>query len=182
MEEAEELLQTPAVELDIRDIQGMVESKASMFAAYGEAARVMLWKFHNQTPIAGSWEHDGQPRSVTLTWEAPTFDMIIANGNELDATEEGAYAIAIAIAAKLNFRVIGRVYQGSGADLLMVPVGEPANDFYRLEVSGIARDGQDASIRLDQKLRQLRDGDYRRPGVAVVARFETLEILSGCQT
>jgi hypothetical protein len=63
----------------------------------------------------------------------------------------------------------------------MVKKGEPMNDYYRLEVSGIARiNAESPERRLAGKISQLGRGavDLPRPGVAVVTRFEDLGIHS----
>ncbi len=106
-------------------------------------------------------------------------DVLASHGNEKDATEYGAYAVAIAVAHDLGFKVIGRTHQGSGTDWLMIREGEPANDYYKLEVSGIARINKEKpESRLSSKVAQGSHGDLQRPGVAVVARFEDLRIVS----
>lgn len=124
--------------------------------------------------------HDGSNRKVELIWDEPSADDHAAHANELDATERAAYALAMAVAAQLGFRVIGRVHHGSGADWIMVPRGEPANDYYKLEVSGVARisPANSPESRLVAKLAQGSRGDYERPGIAVVARLEDARILS----
>jgi hypothetical protein len=62
----------------------------------------------------------------------------------------------------------------------VVPRGEPLNDRYKLEVSGVARVhvGNDPATRLRVKVTQGIGGDLTRPGLAVVARFEDALILS----
>jgi hypothetical protein len=89
---------------------------------WSEAAAVMLSIFH-AVPPPGT--------AMSVRWDA----------NEKDATEAGAYAIAVAAANHNGFIVRRRAHQGSGADFLMVRRGEPDNDFVKLEVSGIARGG-----------------------------------------
>jgi hypothetical protein len=44
--------------------------------------------------------------------------------------------VAIATVHELGYAVVRRTRQGSGCDYLMVPKGEPENDFLKLEVSG----------------------------------------------
>ncbi|MEM9455672.1 MAG: hypothetical protein AAGF11_15930 [Myxococcota bacterium] len=61
----------------------------------------------------------------------------------------------------------------------MTRSGEPANDFFKLEVSGVARGHERLRSRLGEKLRQLSKGDLARPGIAVVVGFEAAQILIG---
>jgi hypothetical protein len=61
----------------------------------------------------------------------------------------------------------------------MVPKGEPPNDYYRMEVSGIARcNTEKPEDRLAEKVAQLAKARLPRPSLAVVARFEDMRILS----
>jgi hypothetical protein len=170
--------------LDMRDLSAFSSSTRALLTACSEAATVMLWKFHSSPRSQGLWEHGtaGHPLGVILTWAEPSTEVLASHGNEKDATEYGAYAIAIAIALAdhLGFKVLGRAHQGSGTDWWMIRKGEPANDYYKLEVSGIARISRDKPEgRLSKKAAQGSGGDLQRPGVAVVGRFEDLRILSG---
>lgn len=83
------------------------------------------------------------------------------------------------VADQLGFKVVTRLHHGSGADWVVVPKGEPHNDSYKLEVSGMARVGAEKpEARLREKVNQAMQGDYSRPGLAVVARFQDALILS----
>ncbi len=165
--------------LDVRDLTPFCSATLGQLTACAEAASTMLWKFHAAPRTPGRWEVDGDPVEVEVLWNEPSRNVLETYGNEKDATEYAAYALAIAVADRLGFEVLGRARQGSGADWFMVPRGEPANDYYRLEVSGIARiDTEKPEHRLAAKIAQLKKADLPRPGVAVVARFEDLRILS----
>lgn len=173
------------IELDLRDLSAFSSSTRALLTACSEAASVMLWKFHSSPRSPGRWEREVTlscpegPVEVAVLWDDPAPEALVSYGNEKDATEYGAYAIAIALADHLGFKVLGRTHQGSGTDWLMVRKSEPANDYYRLEVSGIARINKEKPKgRLDKKVAQGRGGDMQRPGVAVVARFEDLQIVS----
>lgn len=174
------------VQIDLRSLESYASFRSGNLASFVEAARVMLWKFHDVPPpdTAGMWTHDGAGQDVELAWEEPSEHDQAAHANELDATECAGYAVALAIANQLGFRVIGRVHHGSGADWIMVPRGEPTNDYYKLEVSGIARVSPTnrPEDRLVAKVAQASRGDYERPGIAVVARFEDARILSASWT
>ena len=108
---------------------------------WAEAASVMLHKFHAVPPPPTSIQVvlDGSTTTMSIEWDAPSHQAMADHANEKDATEDGAYAIAVAAAHHHGYFVKRRTHQGSGADLLMTRVGEPDNDFVKLEVSGIAR-------------------------------------------
>jgi len=168
-----------AVTLDVRSLEPFASFRSAVLDAIVEAASVMLSKFRQAPPSPGAWTHDGVSREVSILWNSPTQDLLMAHANEKDATEDGAYAIAIALADRLGFQVVGRVHQGSGADWLLIPKAGPENDCYKLEVSGMARIGKEKpEARLRLKLEQGRGGDYNRPGIAVVVRFEDAMLLS----
>jgi hypothetical protein len=158
--------------------------KSSELDALAEAARVILWQLHDVPPpnTGGTWKHDGgEAGDVELEWSEPTRDEHAMHADEIDALEKAAYAVALAIAWRLDFVVLGRVHRGSGADWLLVPKGEPANDYYKLEVSGIDKihPANTPARRLKEKAHQGATGrDYQRPGLAIVTRFEDVLILS----
>jgi hypothetical protein len=171
--------------LDLRTLRAMSSASPTMLAFYAETASVMLWRFHAphkslelaETP--GTWHRGEQSIPVILLWNEPTMEVLHSHGNEQDATEQGAYALAIAVADALGFHVLGRAHHGSGSDWIMIPRGEPTNDYYKLEVSGMARAGTESpASRLAAKVQQGSNGDLRRPGVAVVARFQDAAIFS----
>ncbi len=173
------------IELDVRDLTLFSSATRALLTSCSESASVMLWKFHSSPRSLGRWEHEetfdfgAEGVEVAVLWDEPGPDVLASHGNEKDATEYGAYAVAIAIANNLGFKVIGRTHQGSGTDWLMIREGEPVNDYYKLEVSGIARINKEKpSARLRNKVDQGSGGDMQRPGVAVVARFEDLRIVS----
>lgn len=183
------------ITLDVRDPGAFAASRSVMYTALAEAARVMLWKFHDVPPpnTHGTWTlesniewigripvfNEAREEQVEIAWEAPTEADQAAHANELDATEFAAYAVALAVADQLGFRILARMQHGSGADWVMVPRGEPANDYYKLEVSGMARIGAERpEARLRAKREQGSGGDYNRPGLAVVVRFEDATVLS----
>ena len=146
---------------------------------WAEAATVMLFKFHQvpppRTTMSLAWNQ--QECSLHVHWARPDVRALESHANEKDATEAGAYAVAIAAAHHNGYVVRRRAHQGSGADLLMVRCGEPDNDFIKLEVSGIARGG-DIDGRVSQKTDQVAGGDLSRPGVALVVHFEAAAIVA----
>jgi hypothetical protein len=169
--------------LRLQDLSKFASFKAAELDACAEAARVVLWQFHDVPPpnTAGTWTHDGQAIGVHMEWSEPSEDELFAHAaNEIDVAEDGAYAVAMAVVAELGFRVVARIHHKSGADWVMVLRGEPANDYFKLEVSGIGKISSTnrPTTRLRQKVKQGSGGDYNRPGVAVVARFEDALVLS----
>jgi hypothetical protein len=173
------------IELDVRDLSAFSSATRALLTMCSECASVMLWQFHSSPRSLGYWEHDEKlsflddPIEVAVLWAEPGLDALESHNNEKDAKEYGAYAIAIAIADHLGFKVLGRTHQGSGTDWLMIRKGEPASDYYKLEVSGMGRINKEKpEARLRNKVDQGSGGDMQRPGIAVVARFEDLRILS----
>ncbi len=159
--------------IDLQALHTVCAFTANTTNFWSDAATVMLNKFHPEPPppTVMAVVHDGAASTMHLTWTAPAARTQEDHANEKDATEHGAYAIAIAAVHHRGYRVCRRTHQGSGADLLMVRDGEPQNDFVKLEVSGIARDGS-VTARLKEKVAEVRGGDLRRPGVAAVVRFK----------
>ncbi len=167
------------VDAHLMDLARVCHLSPALLAMWSEAAAVMLSTFHPVPPPATvmSLRWDTTTCSLRVHWDDPGLRARESHANEKDATEAGAYAIAVAAANHNGFVVRRRAHQGSGADLLMVRRGEPDNDFVKLEVSGIARRGSVAS-RLKIKVEQVGGGDLDRPGVALVVHFEAAEIVA----
>ena len=163
--------------LDLTRLTDISSVTRPVLEAHAEAAFVMLHRYHPGPPTLGTWQRSSVTTEVTLVWETPSEAMSLTHSNHKDATEEGAYAIAIAIADASGFKVIGRTYQGSGADWLMIPRTGPQDEFFKLEVSGIAEGGTPEG-RLMAKMEQGQRGDLDRPGIAVVVRFQDAQIRS----
>lgn len=166
--------------LDLTKLSSISSVSERVLGAHAEAASVMLERFHAPPPppTGGTWHDSGKDDvSVSVFWEEPTLDAKRSHANDKDATEEGAYAVAVAIAHEAGFRVVARTFHGSGCDWVMVPHGEPENDYYKLEVSGV-EEGGSPGARLTSKVKQGRAGELERPGMAVVVRFEDVRILT----
>jgi hypothetical protein len=145
-----------------------------------EAASVALDACHGAAPVAGGWHVGGlvpAEHAFQLNWAPATEQMRASHANDTDATEDGAYAIAIAAMEASGFRVFARAKQRSGADYLMAPVGGSDEEFLKLEVSGIWRDG-DWGARLRVKTMQVRKG-IQRPGCAMVVHFAEPRVAVG---
>lgn len=151
-----------------------------LVATYVEAASVVLEKLHTVPPHQANytWHQDATARNGVLTWLEVDDRTRRTHGNNKDATEYGAYAVAIAAMTARGYRLLGRLHQGSGADYYMVKDGEPEENYIKLEVSGIFSNG-DLFARLREKIEQGGGGNLRRPGVAVVVKFQQPAVAVG---
>lgn len=147
-----------------------------------DAACVMLSKFHESPLMVGIGWQEVDLENLELAWTAPDVQTQMTHANELDATEDGAYAVSFAVATHAGYTVGRRAHHGSGADYLLTRQGEPENDFLRLEVRGIARikptDRKLLARALEDKVKQLGRGDLDRPGIAMVVGFEYAQVLA----
>jgi hypothetical protein len=151
-------------------------------AAFGEAARLCLDRHHASPQqlllIDGIAETQG-----LAEWE--TADQRIQDGwaNEDDATEYGAYGLALAAAELTRGLVaIRRAETRTGVDYYLGPPNSTADDLetsLRLEVSGTDK-GSDAVIqaRLREKLKQAESGTSNLPAIATVVGFAALKIVT----
>jgi hypothetical protein len=169
----------------MRNLTAISSATPGQLLARSEAAFILLWRFHGKPPTDGQWEHgetntsQGSPVDVEVQWDQPPEHWLGSYLNDLKTVERAAEAVAIAIADQLGFKVLGEVYHGSGADWLMIPKGEPGNDYYKLEVSGMMDvNAETPERRLRMKVAQSQRGDLQRPGMAVVVRFADMRILS----
>jgi hypothetical protein len=149
--------------------------------AYTDAARVCLDR-HHAPPIAFSVADDGRARQVRLQWDVTDERCRAAYANEIDTTEYGAYACAIAaVEITRGLFAVRRAEARSGADYYLAPDGMPLNDLercFRLEVSGVDR-GASAVVaaRLEEKIEQARNGESNLPALAAVVGFKAQLIL-----
>lgn len=141
-----------------------------------DAASVMLDEFHDP-PKVGILDFGREEQGIDLHWDPPSSSVRAAHANERHATEDGAYAVAFAVAIECGYQVRRRAHHGSGSDYLLTRVGEPAGDLVKLEVSGVARGSARLRSRLHQKMNQLERGDLLCPGLAVVVGFESARVL-----
>jgi hypothetical protein len=141
-----------------------------------EAARVMLDSFHSVAPASGTWTSESGSAKTEIHWTAATSAMKSSHANSKDATEDGAYALAVLAADRLGLRVLGRAPQGSGADWFVEDPRRPTQ-LMKLEVSGIASGGAPGA-RLGRKVEQAMGGAIAAGGLAVVFRFEDASLYS----
>lgn len=159
------------ITLDLNDHAPWAKLSAGSRLALTEAAAVMLTSHHAAGTCNGIWNHGGNPLPQRVTWSLPNQISQASHGNAKDATEHGAYAIAIHAAAHLGWRVCGRLQQGSGADWWLLDPNE--GKAVKLEVSGI-NEGGSPETRFKQKIAQAKGG-VTSPGwggMAFVFRFQ----------
>jgi hypothetical protein len=154
---------------------------------YTEAARVCLDR-HHTSPVDFSVDNAGARRDTVAEW-MPADDKIKgAWANDIDTTEAGAYACALAAVELSNGMVaIRRAETKTGADYYIAPPGVELEDLencYRLEVSGV--DNGTISVihqRLRAKLEQAKEGSSNLPAIASVVGFrERLVLLQELQS
>ncbi len=163
------------------DIDRLPESAPPSLAATlftAEAARHMLALHHAPSPpdttgTLRDWNDTTVPLGVWWTASADPYAPQ-THANLKDAAEHGAYGLAIAVMRALGYRVLGRAWQGSGADWLLLKEGAGEEEHIRLEVHG-TNEGAGLERRLGEKADQLR----RRPGpgFAFVVRFSDVRVL-----
>ncbi len=115
-------------------------------------------------------------------WEPADARIQSAWANEIDATEAGAYAFALAaVELSEGFFAVRRAETRTGADYYIAPYGktiEDLEDCLRLEVSGTDT-GNEAIVerRLKEKVRQAIKGDSNLPAMATVVGFQAALII-----
>lgn len=148
----------------------------AVLGCFTEAAFVSLARFHSPSTTRGEIRWSTEEGPLELEWAPPTPAQLASHANQIDATEQGAYAVAIGAVQEVGgYEVIGRAHHASGADLLMLPDGGSEDDLVRLEVSGTC-DHSEVPRRLQSKMDQLGRGDLHRPGVAAVVSFDRLRV------
>ena len=162
---------------------------AALWKSWTEAAAVSIERFHAPPPPqhACTVSRGEVDLALSVVWPPTDATMRASHANEIDATEMGAYAVAIAaVHAVDGWRAVKRAQHATGADLIMAKVEDP-DGFVKLEVSGVAAgtgpSGHGAlRTRLKQKQAQVRVGDLARPGFAAVVGFEALRVLISAVT
>ncbi len=142
---------------------------------YVEAARVCLDR-HHAPPVRFNIENGGRVCQAVVLWcvtDARTRD---AWANQIDTTEAGAYAFALAaVELTEGLYAVRRAETLTGADYYVAPSTHDPEDLegcLRLEVSGTSSaDPGDVSGRLRQKLSQAKGGRSNLPALAAVIGF-----------
>jgi hypothetical protein len=150
--------------------------------AYCEAAEVCLGR-HHQPPKPFSLTHNGVASSADTNWSSPSQQLQAQWANTIDATEAGAYCVALAaIELTSGLYAIFRAETQSGADYYLGPFGAEPDDLenlIRLEVSGIDTATPALVLaRLNKKIEQLKNGASNTPGIASVVGFSQLVVAS----
>ena len=160
-------------------IKGLSERHVGVTPALGEvyeeAARVCLDR-HHSSPQEFMVADNGVSTTANVDWVSADARTRNAWANTDDATEAGAYCLALASAeATRGLVAVGRAKKLSGVDYLLGAPGLQVEDFetvMRLEVSGT--DEGNASvirIRLRQKLEQANRVETNPPALATVVGF-----------
>lgn len=140
-----------------------------------EAARVCFDR-HHESPVRFVIVDRGNESFATLAWLPCDERTRAAHANEIDATEAGAYACAIASAELIRgLYAVRRAETLTGADYYLAPAGAVSGDLedcIRLEVSGTDK-GEISSMRgrLSEKVAQAKAGQSNLPAIAAVVGF-----------
>lgn len=153
---------------------------ASMGDTFAEAASVCFCRFHTP-PVKITVSCDQQDSLRIADYTAPNVRVCNAHANEIDATENGAYGVSLAVLENIKGLVaVKRAETLTGADWYVLPLGVESEDFedcIRLEVSGISTgDSKSVQQRLRQKVEQTRRGASNLPAMAVVVGFQVREV------
>jgi len=152
----------------------------SIAGSYLEAARVCLDRHHG-SPKEFTLENNRVESVAKVEWEAADSRIQAAWANVDDATEAGAYVLAIAATELLNGMIaVHRAETRTGADYYIAPAGEKLEDlehWWRLEVSGTHSEKSEVKRRLRVKLEQARQGKSNLPALASVIGFRVQLIL-----
>ena len=155
---------------------------AGIGLSYEEAASVCLER-HHTSPATFSIRDNATSSEADSSWMSPNDALKSAWANEIDTTEAGGYAVALAaVELTRGLVAIRRAETRTGADYYLDSVGAAPDDLetaIRLEVSGSAAATPAAlETRLKQKLAQTEAGESNLPAMAVVVGFEPLLVLS----
>ena len=160
----------------------------SICGALAEAAAVCLNRHHRPPIRAAVTGADVPDAEYRLDWPIPTPREQGASANTIDATEAGAYCLALGAAEMhLNLLAVCRAEVETGADYYIGPPGAVLDtetgeldleQAFRLEVSGMDHYDleSDFARRLAAKVDQARRGRSNVPAVASVVAFRPCHI------
>jgi len=148
--------------------------------SYVEAATVCFSR-HHQSPVTLSLQYGADQEFRVVQYSVPDDRMLGAHGNEIDATEAGAYGVSLAaVEVVVGLVAVSRAETLTGADWYVAPHGADIEDLegcVRLEVSGTsAGASSEVKRRLREKIAQTRRGSSNLPAIAAVVGFKALEV------
>lgn len=149
--------------------------------SYAEAARVCLDRHHASPQAFHIFDRIGERRAVA-EWTAPDRRTKNAWANANDATEAGAYGLALgAVELARGLVTVRRADTLTGSDYYLARAAAPPENLeaaIRLEVSGMdVGDESRMRDRLSQKVRQSSNGRSNLPAIALVVAFKALKML-----
>jgi hypothetical protein len=172
---------TPKLVLENLDERhpGLTKSIAGTFS---EAAAVCLDR-HHTSAVRVEVQRKGEVIAAQASWVTPDQRTKMAWANTTDATEAGAYGVAIAtVEVTDGLLAVARAETRTGADYYLGPpqvVQDDLEKTLRLEVSGMDESNPAAlRTRLSQKVRQCRMGEAVLPAVAIVVGFSSLSVVT----
>lgn len=164
------------------DHPGLTEALAASMCA---SACVCLHR-HHESPTRIEVRHDARTSEHLLHWSTPTIREKNANRNDIEATRDGAYAVALlCLQRHLNLVAVGRAEHGTGADWYVAPPGKGVlggtpdlDDPYvrRLEIGG-HDDRSSLPYELSLKVQQLKAGKSNIEGIATIVGFKRAHVL-----
>lgn len=151
----------------------------SVAGSYYEAACVSLSRNHvppQDFDVVG----DSTQVTTEVQWPPPDARCSRAWSNRDDATRDEAYACAMAaVEVVLRLFAIRRAETLTGADYYVAPQDHDADDFehcIRLEISGTHCDEYEVRRRLNEKVKQTKEGKSSLPAIAAVVGFKVRTI------
>jgi len=149
-------------------------------AFLSESAEFCLFKNDHPDPVTLNITGDAETSGV-LQWSRPADEKTAERtyGNQKEAAEDGAYAVAIVVVTQLEkFPAVAKSPIGTGMDYWMTGDDDSEIFLARLEVSGIFK-GSSSQIasRLETKLEQTKaSDDTKLPAYAAIVEFGSPEI------
>lgn len=164
---------TSRIDLDALPTDPGWRLEPAILATFCSAAAVVLQRFHTSPHAVAVVDGDAL-HTTTLLWSRPDTRALATHANLLDATEHGAYALAIASLCRLGpYTVVARAQHGTGAYFVLAHAGREEEPWAMLEVSRIARgDGPAVAARLRRKLAQVSARAHDGPRPAAVVRLQ----------
>jgi hypothetical protein len=148
--------------------------------AYAEATAVCLHRHHAPPSVFAVWTSN-EITQLRVQWRIPPERVRRAWLNDIDTTEAGAYAVALAaVEAAMGLVTISRARSMSGADYYVaIPSGgDLLEECQKLEVSGIDHGGvTEMRRRLREKIAQVTAYGAPAGAIACVVGFKLLSVL-----